>query len=277
MAQLGTSVWKWGICYEKIEVVTRKATVTTIKSGPSGVDGASVSVPLDVEPELKTETKVVPRPFFEYRPISRVLVDPHLLVGDIREADFVVDVRYMDYYQLKDLKENNSDEKGKTLEGWSFPASLIDLWLPPEDNIAPKLGTDQQAYITGAVHHAEDPNIKVNSDPFLKKMEILEYWDKQRKILVLDRKKVIYTGPNKFKQIPFLSANWWNRPKAFYGMGLGLIVGQNQRVDQGTINAILKVLSFGVNPIYLRNRGANSPTQMIRTGLGKILNRRRQC
>jgi hypothetical protein len=54
-------------------------------------------------------------------------------------------------------------------------------------------------------------------------------------------------------------------------MGLGLIVGQNQRVDQGTINAILKVLSFGVNPIYLRNRGANSPTQMIRTGLGKIL------
>ena len=54
-------------------------------------------------------------------------------------------------------------------------------------------------------------------------------------------------------------------------MGLGLIVGQNQRVDQGTINAILKILSFGVNPIYLRKRDSNSPTQMIRTGLGKIL------
>jgi hypothetical protein len=54
-------------------------------------------------------------------------------------------------------------------------------------------------------------------------------------------------------------------------MGLGLIVGQNQRVDQGTINAILKILSFGVNPIYLRRRDANTPTQMIRTGIGKIL------
>jgi hypothetical protein len=54
-------------------------------------------------------------------------------------------------------------------------------------------------------------------------------------------------------------------------MGLGLIVGQNQRVDQGTINSILKILSFGVNPIYLRRRDSNTPTQMIRTGIGRIL------
>jgi hypothetical protein len=54
-------------------------------------------------------------------------------------------------------------------------------------------------------------------------------------------------------------------------MGLGLIVGQNQRVDQGTINAILKILSFGVNPVYLRARDDNAPTQMIRSGIGKIL------
>jgi hypothetical protein len=54
-------------------------------------------------------------------------------------------------------------------------------------------------------------------------------------------------------------------------MGLGLIVGQNQRVDQGTINAILKILSFGVNPLYLRDRDDNAPTQMIRSGIGKIL------
>jgi hypothetical protein len=100
---------------------------------------------------------------------------------------------------------------------------------------------------------------------------VLEYWDKNRKILVIDRKKVIFTGENPFLMLPFFSANWWNRPRAFYGMGLGLIVGQNQRVDQGSINSILKILSFGVNPIYLRKRDSNTPTQMIRTGLGRIL------
>jgi hypothetical protein len=89
--------------------------------------------------------------------------------------------------------------------------------------------------------------------------------------MVLNQEKCIFVGKNEFHEIPFLSANWWNRPRAFYGMGLGLIVGQNQRVDQGTINAILKILSFGVNPIYLRNRDDNAPTQTIRTGVGKIL------
>src|SRR5260370_42638936 len=87
----------------------------------------------------------------------------------------------------------------------------------------------------------------------------------------LKEEKGMYAGSNEFEKIPFLSANWWNRPKAFYGMGLGLIVGQNQRVDQGTINAILKILSYGVNPIYLRNRDDKAPTQTIRTSLGKIL------
>jgi hypothetical protein len=105
----------------------------------------------------------------------------------------------------------------------------------------------------------------------MRKLEVLEYWDKKRKIIVINRAKKLYSGDNEFGVLPFLSANWWNRPRAFYGMGLGLIVGQNQRVDQGTINAILKILSFGVNPIYLRKRDSNSPTQMIRTGLGKIL------
>jgi microcystin-dependent protein len=89
--------------------------------------------------------------------------------------------------------------------------------------------------------------------------------------VVLNQSKCIFRGKNEFRKIPFLSANWWNRPRAFYGMGLGLIVGQNQRVDQGTINAILKILSYGVNPIYLRNRDDNAPTQTIRTGLGKIM------
>ena len=144
------------------------------------------------------------------------------------------------------------------------------MWAthPPANE---NLTTEQATYVKGVVHHAELQSMRNSPDPLRTPLEVLEYWDKGRKILVLDRAKVLYTGKNEFQEIPFLSANWWNRPRAFYGMGLGLIVGQNQRVDQGTINAILKILSFGVNPIYLRRRDANTPTQMIRTGLGKIL------
>lgn len=270
MAHLGTSIWKWGIDYKVVEVPKRVATSATIPGIP-GVENSGEVIATDDSPKIVVTKKVVPRPFFEHREISRVLVDPQLEQGDIRRARFVVDVRYMDFYQIKELKLASLDEDGKAIEGWDFPEDLIELWTPPVEAVPPKLSSEELSVVKGVIHHAEDNNIEVSPDPLRRKMEILEYWDKDRKILVIDRKKVIYSGKNPFKQIPFLSANWWNRRKAFYGMGLGLIVGQNQRVDQGTINAILKILSFGVNPIYLRRRDANAPTQMIRTGLGKIL------
>lgn len=266
MALLGTGVWKWGKKYQKIQIKKRKATSARIPTA-----NGEESVVTDELPKITTEEKMICHPFFEWRSLEKVLVDPHLPVGDIREADWVCDVRYMDWYQISELKESVT-VNGKVMEGWDFPSDLIDVWLPPlTEDPAPRLRSDQQTYVTGIVHHSQEPQISVSPDHLFKKLEVLEYWDRRRKILVLNRKKVIYSGENEFKEIPFLSANWWNRPKAFYGMGIGLIVGQNQRVDQGTINAILKMLSLGVNPIYLRARNANSPTQMIRSGLGRIL------
>ena len=207
-----------------------------------------------------------------------MLVDPKVRQsGDVRRADFVADVRYVDFYAIKAMKDAIADLPEGHIDkaGWDLPSSDAELmkWWTEPGNIgeAPQLASTQATYVDGIVFHSEDQNIQVSTDLLLKKVELLEYWDKRRKILVLARKKVIYSGGNRFKCIPFLSANWWNRPKAFYGMGLGIIVGQNQRVDQGTINAILKILSFGINPIYLRKRDSNAPTQMIRTGLGKVL------
>lgn len=279
MAVLGTGLFKWGIEYQ--EVVTRKrtATVTTITGGiTQGHD--QVQIPKDEPPKIEKDVRYVPRPFFESRPLDKVLVDPKCSVGDVRQADFVIDVRYMDFHALNKIRKaleelREQDPKHPDLEGWNLPTTEEELrkwWMPPVNSLASEpLSTDQATYARGAVHHAEEVNIEVTPDLTFQKKEILEYWDRNKKIVVIDRKKVIFSGKNPFNRIPFLSANWWNRAKAFYGMGLGLIVGQNQRIDQGTINAILKILSFGVNPIYLRKRDSNNPTQMIRTGLGKIL------
>jgi hypothetical protein len=271
MAHLGTAIWKWGIDFKEIEVEERKATVNSISAGPTEI-GLNDIVATEDAPNIVTKKRVIPFPFFEHREISRVLVAPNLEVSDIRKADYVVDLRYMDFYQLTALRDGLKDKDNKLPEGWDFPDDLKTLWMPPaEANFIQTPRVDQTSTVVGAVHHSEDINISISPDLLFKKLEVLEYWDNRRKIVVLARKKVLFTGDNPFKQIPFLSANWWNRRKAFYGMGLGLIVGQNQRVDQGTINAILKILSFGVNPIYLRRRDANAPTQMIRTSLGKIL------
>ena len=279
MAVLGTGIFKWGIEYCEVVTKTRKATVAALSSGPAGAQ-EQLQIPKDEPPQITKSIRYVPRPFFESRPLDKVLVDPKCSVGDIRHADFVVDVRYMDFHALNKIRKaldelHTQDAKHPDLVGWNLPDTEEELrkwWMPPVNMISSEpLSTDQAVYAEGVVHHAEAVNIEVTPDLTFQKKEVLEYWDKGKKIVVLDRKKVIFSGKNPFNCIPFLSANWWNRSKAFYGMGLGLIVGQNQRVDQGAINAILKILSFGVNPVYLRKRDSNAPTQMIRTGLGKIL------
>jgi hypothetical protein len=269
MAHLGTGLWKYGIDY--VEIVTKKRIPTLAKVG-------SQMVPTYDEPHIERKTRVAPRPFFEFRPLDKVFVDTKTRVGDVREAKWAIDVRNMDYYELLAIKQSidKLPEGHPTKDEWKWPGNGTDkdlqsLWFPPVETGALMLASDQAAHMTHIVHHAED-DAKVNSPDLLRhKMEILEYWDKGRKILVLNRKHALFVGKNPFNEIPFLSANWWNRPKAFYGMGLGLIVGQNQRVDQGSINSILKILSFGVNPIYLRRRDSNTPTQMIRTGIGRVL------
>ena len=276
MAHLGTSIFKWGYDWQEVVTRKRKATVAKIANGDPTTVADTTFLPTDAPPDITETSKTLPIPFFEWRPLDKVLVDPQLAVSDIRQAGWVVDVRYMDWYQLEDLRKAIEQAKAdgdtsEVLAGWKIPdaASLKSIWNNPPK--AQTLETEQATYIDGVVHHAEKNNIKSSPDPLRTKLEILEYWDKGQKIMVLNQEKVLYSGKNEFKRIPFLSANWWNRPRAFYGMGLGLIVGQNQRVDQGTINAILKILSYGVNPIYLRNRDDNAPTQTIRTGLGKIM------
>jgi len=272
MAFLGTGIFKWGYDWKKVCKHTRKATKVKIEGGDE-----SVTVPTDEPPSIETKETFVPVPFFEWRPVDKVLVDPQLAVSDIRKAGWVIDVRYMDYYQIKDIltavrNARKDGEDGDAILGWKdISDEVLKTFWATSNQQAQLLETEQASYIEGVVHHAMKVNMRVSPDPLRTKLEVMEYVDNGRKIMVLNQRTVLYSGKNEFNQINFLSSNWWNRPKAFYGMGLGLIVGQNQRVDQGTINAILKILSFGVNPIYLRHRDDSAPTQMIRTGLGKIL------
>ena len=276
MAHLGTGIFKWGYDWKEIETVKRTATVRHVDTPNPDGSTTRETFPVDQPPAITRTVKIVPMPFFEHRPLNRVLVDPQLEVSDIREARWVIDIRYMDWYQFMDLKKaiagaKDDGEDGLVIDGWTFPsdAQLNSMWDGQPGQQLQDL--DMMTQVRGVVFHAEEINAQSSPDPRRTKLEVMEYWDSGRKILVLNKEKVIYTGENEFKKIPFLSSNWWNRPRAFYGMGLGLIVGQNQRVDQGTINSILKILSYGVNPIYLRNRDDNAPTQTIRTGIGKIL------
>jgi hypothetical protein len=260
-ALMGTGIVKWGVDIREECTYKRKSSVQNI---PVGEMGAIAKVAKEETPQISEVKKIVTRPWVIFKDIRNVFVAPNLKVPDIRQADYVIDQTYMDFYQLNALKNDPR---------YNIPENLIDLFFnPAATNTTPGKPPAEQnsSPNSGVIHHGSDDTDLNSGDPLMKKLEVLEYQDRNRVITVLNRTHRIRSEENEFHAITYLSANWWNRPKAFWGIGLGQLLSGNQRVDQGTINAILKMLSFGTNPSYLKSADSGAVTQMMRTGLGKI-------
>jgi hypothetical protein len=260
-ALMGTGIVKWGVDIREECDYKRKSSIQNI---PVGDMGATARIAKEETPQITEVKKIVTRPWVLFKDIRNVFVSPNLKVPDIRQADYVIDQTYMDFYQLNALKNDPR---------YQIPENLIDLFFSPaESNTTPGKPPAEQnsSPNSGMIHHGADDTDQNSGDPLMKKLEVLEYQDRNRVITVLNRTHCIRSEENEFHCITYLSANWWNRPKAFWGIGLGQLLSGNQRVDQGTINAILKMLSFGTNPSYLKSADSGAITQMMRTGLGKI-------
>jgi hypothetical protein len=236
-------------------------------------------------------------PFLRHMDHRYALFDPKWNEPDARCAPYVIFRRYLSFDDLDDLRHDPS---------YVIPPreELAELFFPPEEQpIAPgtaETTTSGQTTGWGGTLHAMPRYEVTSADPFERPLELLERWDGQRVSVVLQRQlcikgtglvnpDVVFSknkkqdarmramaeaaaGQNEFDgRLPVLSSNWWNVPDSGWGMGLGRIVGQDQRVDTGVTNACLKILSFAVNPDYIRGEGVNALTQNVRQRLGGVI------
>jgi hypothetical protein len=276
----GTGIWKWGF-----KSYTKRYPKYDPVAGPVTIPSKLPDTPATIleTPDSMTYKKVmveedVHTPTFENKDGRYVLVDPGLKVPDIRKAKFVVDKMYVTYRDLIRLKAEQyvAEEGGKQVlkDRYMLPSEEeIKSWFePPQENTAHGGQTESQSVQgTASIHHAKPSFAKTTVDPLDEPLEVLERWDNEKVITVLNRVKVIRNEPNEFGCIPFLSLNWWNIPDAFWGLGLGRVIGVEQRVQAGLINACLDLASLIVNPMFVRSRGANIQEQQIRQRIGGII------
>jgi len=62
--------------------------------------------------------------------------------------------------------------------------------------------------------------------------------------------------------------NWWNIPNSGYGIGIGKLNLDDQRMETGVLNEVLKMIGMWFNTPLLTRRGENAPTQDVVTELG---------
>jgi hypothetical protein len=216
------------------------------------------------EPEVTTN-----RPFFEVCELGEVLVDPGWRApNQLHKAKYVVRRTYPTFRDLDTLRENGDYDIPST-------EALVAYFFDHESDANPPSNVESQQSESTAVHHAEKRNRITTEDVLDWPLECLERWSKKHVYTVLrdtaGRAVVIRNKRHTFPCVPFFSANFWNIPNAGYGLGTGRLSGSDQRVEKGLVDALLDLLSFACNPQYARDRGANAPTQQIRSRLGGIV------
>lgn len=256
---LGTGIWQYGISHEE-EVQTKRI------SKPISIPNSETPIFSDEEPKIESKTVKRCYPWLESCDIGNIFVDPKLSIPDISEAAEVAKQRFVNYYDILELK------KDPTYDGLQNVSEeeLKSWWNPSQGTVALMSAASQATQGSAAVMHAQNPGDR-GSNPLMDKKELLEYWNRVETKTVIDRKHCIRKMDNPWRKVPFLSANYWNVRCNFWGIGVGLIVGGDQRVQAGTVGAALKLLTFKVNAPYMRNADANMPSQTIQTGLGRVL------
>lgn len=264
-ALFGTTIWKWGweTYAEQRTIYERKNNAVEL---PSGVpNGPPVS--FDAEEEEIVEHVVdeyVDRPFFDHiTNLRHVLVDPTLDLPDITKGKFVVHRMYVTYDDLVRWKER---------PGFNIPSDkeLVELFMPPRElaDPAPQEETNKNPlWDMRAEARWKDATV----DPFSEPLEILERWDNDTYIVVLQKKIVLCNEKNPYGCIPFFSVNWVDVPEAFWGMGIGKLAGAEQRLQQGIVNTYLDNAALNLQGVYVRKRGKSIPTQSIRIAPGRMI------
>lgn len=259
----GTQVYKWG--WEKFtkqrKIYKRKNPEVTL---PGTIPGADPTVISSDEFEETLIDEVTERPRFEHVVnLRHILVDPSLNVPDIRKAKYVIHRMYMTWDDLDKLRDR---------PGYDIPSreELLELFLPPMEPVETDPNSEPSQSPLWDSRSAPQYD-ESTSNPFEKPLEVLERWDKNTCIVVLNKKLVICNEENPYGKIPYFSVNWENIPGGFWGMGLGQIIGVEQRLQQGIINLSLDQMALMLNTPLVRVRGKSIPTQNIRIGPGRII------
>ena len=260
----GTGIFKWGVeTVEEIEYEYRRKTAPLTQTGPLGQEITTPTVESDEFEEIERK-RVVTKPFFKHRENREVLVDPKLKHPDIRRAKYVIDKYYKTLDELLEMRNdpNYDMPSEEEIRSWfenpkEQPEQLGNL---EPTNGSPSIGTQGQ------------PDwLETSIDPYEQGLMILERVDKNKIITVLNNKKVIQNRPNKYGVINFFSWNWYNRIRAFWGLGTGRMVGTDQRLQQGLENSGLALLQLIMDPPFVITGDDNVPTQNVRLRKGGII------
>lgn len=223
--------------------------------------------------EPVTDTVKETWPYFEYRKLGTTLYDPKWRTPNRPDLSGhgKIDV---DYVTLRDLQQLRGMECYKDIP---TDEDLKKFFFDNPDGDAPAASTTSESMgaNSAVVFHAQGDHQDTNADPTLRPLMRLKYSTSETIIEVLcyqGRRKTIRNAPHELQDFALgVAANWWDIDNSGYGMGIGRLNAGDQRMDQGVLNEILKMIGYWMNaPLLYDSSSGNEPTQNVVMGLGNL-------
>lgn len=224
--------------------------------------------------KVTTDTVEESWPFIEYKPLGYTFFDENWRTPNAPEesAGYTIDYDLVEFQQLQQLRALEIYKKIPNDE------TLIKFFIENVGTDAAAPSATAQGLADGhasmALHAiGEWKNRGIN--PFKTKLALITQWtpEQARAILVYQgRKLTIRNGPHDMGDHALHYAfNWWNVPNSGWGMGIGKVNLDDQRMETGVLNEVLKMIGMWFNTPLLIKRGANAPTQDLIAGLASFL------
>lgn len=249
------------------------------KEPPQEIDmpaGGKKKIHTFASDDWDTKTKEVTEswPFFEYRRLGTTFYSEkwkHPGRPDLSGWPRI-DVDYVNFQDLQQMREldcyqdipSDDDLKKFFLDNPNGDAD-------PGPDVVQNMNANSTM-----VMHAEGDNAQTSLNPFVKPLLKIAYWTQERVIELLvynSRRKVIRNEEHGIgDHAAGYSACWCNIDNSGYGFGIGRMNAGDQRMSQGVLNEVLKMIAFPLNaPILYDSSSNNAPTQNTIAGLGLML------
>lgn len=243
---------------------------------------AAPKVPLPVGGEVEVDTKQSDEfvekkekikeswPFLNHRKLGFTLFDPGTCTPNRPDlsAKYVIDadmVTMEDLNAMRELDCYKNIPSAEVLEAYFLARPLGDA------NSVSQIA-DQFNAQTSNTFHAEGAQRQTTLNPFQRPLLLLTRWSEDQAISILEydgRKLCIRNDEHDLGDHALhYTMNWWNIPNALWGMGVGRLNSGDQRMEQGVLNEVLKMIGMWFNTPLMIRRGENAPTQNVIAGLG---------
>jgi len=222
--------------------------------------------------EITKEEVTESWPFFEYRRLGTTLFDEKWRTPNRPEksAAYRIDINYVTLEDLRQMREEVDCYKDIPND-----EDLIRYFLqnPYGDASTPSQTAQAMNANTSTVLHAEGEERNTSENPFQKPMMLISQWTAENVIEMLvyeGRHKVIRNDNHDLDDYALgFAANWINIDNCGYGIGIGRINAGDQRMAQGILNEVLKMIAYPFNaPLLYNTAYGNEPTQNNIQGLG---------